>query len=137
MLRSKIGRTGVEITAIGFGTSGLGDMPDTYGYAVDEERARATVRAIFDGPANLIDTSRIYGAGRSEQRIGDVIRERGGLPAGFVVRQSSTAIWKAGGSTHRRHADRLRPASKRLVSIGSTFSTYMTPSTPISPKLPA
>jgi D-threo-aldose 1-dehydrogenase len=85
MHKTKIGRTGVEITAIGFGTSGLGDMPDTYGYAVDEERARATVRAIFDGPANLIDTSRNYGAGRSEQRIGDVIRERGGLPEGFVV----------------------------------------------------
>jgi D-threo-aldose 1-dehydrogenase len=85
MRKTKIGRTGVEITAIGFGTSGLGDMPDTYGYAVDEERARATVRAIFDGPANLIDTSRAYGFGRSEQRIGDVIRERGGLPEGFVV----------------------------------------------------
>jgi D-threo-aldose 1-dehydrogenase len=85
MHKTKIGRTGVEIPAIGFGTSGLGDMPDTYGYAVDEERARATVRAIFDGPANLIDTSRAYGFGRSEQRIGDVVRERGGLPEGFVV----------------------------------------------------
>ena len=85
MRKTRIGRTGVEIPAIGFGTSGLGDMPDTYGYAVDEERARATVRAIFDGPANLIDTSRAYGFGRSEQRIGDVVRERGGLPEGFVV----------------------------------------------------
>jgi D-threo-aldose 1-dehydrogenase len=85
MHKTKIGSTGVEIPAIGFGTSGLGDMPDTYGYAVDEERARATVRAIFDGPANLIDTARAYGFGRSEQRIGDVIRERGGLPEGFLV----------------------------------------------------
>jgi D-threo-aldose 1-dehydrogenase len=34
---------------------------------------------------NFLDTSRIYGFGRSEERIGDVIRERGGLPKGFVV----------------------------------------------------
>ena len=28
---------------------------------------------------------RIYGMGRSEERIGEAIRERGGLPAGFVI----------------------------------------------------
>lgn len=85
MNRTQIGTTGVEITEIGFGTSGLGDMPDTYGYSVSEERAHDTVRAIFDGPANLIDTSRNYGAGRSEARIGHVIKERGGKPEGVVL----------------------------------------------------
>lgn len=73
------------VTPICFGASGLGDMPETYGYGVDAERARATIRAIFDGPSNFLDTSRIYGDGRSEERIGAVIRERGGLPEGFVI----------------------------------------------------
>ena len=81
----RVGRTDLMVTPVGFGTSGLGDMPDTYGYGVDAERAKATVLAIFGGPANLIDTSRLYGMGRSEERIGAVIRERGGLPPGFVV----------------------------------------------------
>ena len=81
----RLGKTELMVTPICFGTSGLGDMPDTYGYGVDAERAKATVRAIFDGPVNFIDTSRIYGMGRSEERIGAVIRERGGLPAGFVL----------------------------------------------------
>lgn len=80
-----LGRTGLQVTKICFGSSGLGDMPDTYGYSVDVERALATIRAIFDGPVNFLDTSRIYGMGRSEERIGAVIRERGGLPPGFVV----------------------------------------------------
>jgi D-threo-aldose 1-dehydrogenase len=80
-----LGRTGLRVSPICFGTSGLGDMPDTYGYSVGVERALATVRAIFDGPVNFIDTARIYGMGRSEERIGAVIRERGGLPPGFVV----------------------------------------------------
>jgi D-threo-aldose 1-dehydrogenase len=60
-------------------------MPNTYGYGVDEERARVTIRAIFDSPLNFLDTSRNYGMDRSEQRIGAVIRERGGLPPGFVI----------------------------------------------------
>lgn len=85
MKKVSIGSTGLSVSTIAFGTSALGSMPDTYGYAVDEERARATVHAIFDGPANMIDTSRNYGLGVSEQRIGAVIRERGGIPDGFVV----------------------------------------------------
>ena len=85
MNKVRLGRTDLMVTSIGFGTSGLGDMPDTYGYGVDADRAKATVVAIFGGSANLIDTSRLYGMGRSEERIGAVIRERGGLPPGFVV----------------------------------------------------
>ena len=81
--KTRLGKTGLEIPRLCFGTSGLGDMPDTYGYGVDEERAKATIRAILDGPANFLDTSRNYGMGRSEERIGAVIRERGGLPDGF------------------------------------------------------
>ncbi len=68
-----------------FGTSSLSSMPDTYGYEVTPERAHETVRAIFDSSINFLDTSRLYGFGRSEARIGDVIRERGGLPKNFIV----------------------------------------------------
>jgi D-threo-aldose 1-dehydrogenase len=85
MDKVRLGRTDLMVTAVCFGASGLGDMPDTYGYGVDEERARATLHAIFDGPANFIDTARNYGMGRSEERIGAAIRERGGLPKGFII----------------------------------------------------
>lgn len=83
--RAKLGRTNLVVSKICIGTSSLGGMPETYGYDVGEERARETVRAIFEGPINFLDTSRNYGFGRSELRIGDVIRERGGLPEGFVI----------------------------------------------------
>ncbi|QDY71602.1 aldo/keto reductase [Qingshengfaniella alkalisoli] len=80
-----IGSTGVAITPLGFGTSALGDMPDTYGYAVSEDRARATLARLFEGPVNMIDSSRLYGFGRSEERIGAAIRANGGLPDGMVL----------------------------------------------------
>lgn len=85
MSDATLGAGGPRISPICFGTSALGDMPDTYGYEVSEDRARATLRAIFDGPSNFIDSSRIYGFGRSEARIGAAIAERGGLPEGFVL----------------------------------------------------
>ncbi len=85
MQKKPIGSTGLSVTSVCFGASGLGDMPETYGYSVSEERARETVRAVFDSSVNLLDTSNNYGFGRSEERIGQVIRERGGIPDGFVL----------------------------------------------------
>ncbi len=85
MHKRPIGNTGLAVTPLCFGASGLGNMPDTYGYEVDDARARTTLQAIFDGPVNFLDTANNYGFGRSEQRIGDVIRELGGLPKGFVL----------------------------------------------------
>jgi len=82
---STVGKTSLSVPAICFGTSGLGNMPDTYGYEVDEARARETIHRIFDSECRFLDTSRNYGFGRSEERIGQVIRERGGLPEGVVI----------------------------------------------------
>ena len=83
--RVPLGRTKLSVSRICFGLAPIGDMPDTYGYGVSAEQGRAVVRAIFDGPTNFLDTSRNYGFGRSEERVGEVIRERGGLPGGFVI----------------------------------------------------
>jgi D-threo-aldose 1-dehydrogenase len=82
--QTTVGQTGLTVSNICFGTGGLTSGPDA-DTPQAMETARETVRAILDGPANFIDTSRIYGRGRSEQRIGEVIRERGGLPPGFIL----------------------------------------------------
>lgn len=84
LTQNKLGRTGLAVSNLCFGTGGLTNGPDA-DTDQGKETARKTVRAIFDGPAHFIDTSRIYGRGRSEQRIGEVIRERGGLPKGFLL----------------------------------------------------
>jgi len=112
MNKLPIGNTGLQVTPLCFGTSGLGNMPDTYGYEVDEARARATLHAIFDGPVNFLDTSNIYGMGRSEQRIGDAIRERGGLPEGFVL---STKVDRDS-ETGRFDASRVRQSLEESMT---------------------
>ncbi len=83
--RSALGGSGVRVPRIAFGTSGLGGMPDSYGYDVGEERALETIREILALPDGFLDTSRLYGMGRSEARIGRVVRELGGWPAGRML----------------------------------------------------
>ena len=79
-----LGHTDLRVPKLCFGTSALGDMPDTYGYGVAEEQAKQTIREVFSGPVAFLDTSRNYGLGRSEERIGSVIRERR-TSRGFVL----------------------------------------------------
>jgi D-threo-aldose 1-dehydrogenase len=97
-----------------FGTSGLGSMPDTYGYAVDEERAKATIHAVLDGPAPFIDTSRNYGFGRAEQRVGMVIRERGGLPVDAII---STKLDRDAENNNRFDAARARRSLEESLKM--------------------
>lgn len=78
-----LGGTGLRVTPLCVGTSALGSMPQTYGYAVERERALATLRRVFAGPLTFVDTSNGYG--ESERRIGAALRELGGLPPGFVL----------------------------------------------------
>lgn len=80
-----LGSTNLRVSAVCMGASPLGGMPLAYGYDVDADTARETVRRVFDSPITFMDTSNNYSNGESERRIGDVIRERGGLPEGFVL----------------------------------------------------
>ena len=85
MKKNKIKDTGLEITELSFGTSSLGSMPDTYGYEVSENRAQKTLNRFFQGPVNMLDTSRNYAMGEREKRIGKAIKENGGWPNGFLL----------------------------------------------------
>ena len=85
MKKNKIKNTDLEVTELSFGTSSLGSMPDTYGYEVPEERAQETLKRFFKGPVNLLDTSRNYGMGESELRIGKAIKNNSGWPNNFIL----------------------------------------------------
>jgi D-threo-aldose 1-dehydrogenase len=83
----EIGKTGLMVTPLCIGTAPLGDMPDTFAYSVAEDVAFGLVREAFQNQQqiNFIDTAYSYGDGESERRIGTVIREVGGVPAGYII----------------------------------------------------
>lgn len=68
------GRTGRSTTRIGFGAWAIGG---TWG-EVTHEDAKATLHAALDAGMTFIDTADVYGDGRSERIIREVLAERGG-----------------------------------------------------------
>jgi D-threo-aldose 1-dehydrogenase len=106
------------------GGSEFGNMPAAFGYDVPEERALATLRAVFDGPLNFLDTAANYGDGESERRIGLALGERGGLPQGFVL--ATKADRERG--TNDFSADQVRRSverSLRLLGIDRLQLVYL------------
>ena len=85
MKLNNVRNTGLKISEISFGATAIASMPDTYGYSVSEEQAQKTLERFFKGPVNMLDSSRIYGFGESENRIGKAIKKNGGWPDGFVL----------------------------------------------------
>jgi D-threo-aldose 1-dehydrogenase len=83
--RHALGRTGLHVTALCAGGSVLGSMPSVFGYDLPADRAIATLREIFRGPVNFLDTASGYSDGESERRIGLALKEIGGVPDGFVI----------------------------------------------------
>ena len=80
-----LGNTGLLVSPLCFGCAPLGDMPETFGFSVAKERAHETLRTAIESPVNFLDTAASYGDGESERRIGEVLRELGGVPPGYVV----------------------------------------------------
>ncbi|MDR3703982.1 MAG: aldo/keto reductase [Candidatus Sulfopaludibacter sp.] len=68
----KLGRTGFEVSEMGYGAWGIGGKQWLGGS--DDESEAALKRAIDLG-VNLIDTALAYGDGHSEQLVGQVVRE--------------------------------------------------------------
>jgi aryl-alcohol dehydrogenase-like predicted oxidoreductase len=73
MRHRSLGRTGLEVSEIGYGAWGIGGSQ--WGGADDDESIQALHRAIDLG-VNFIDTALGYGEGRSERLVGQVVRER-------------------------------------------------------------
>ena len=80
-----LGSTGLTVSAVCAGGSGIAGMPAVFGYDVTRQEAVDLILRVFDSPLTWIDTSNGYGDGESELRIGQAIKEYGGLPDGFLV----------------------------------------------------
>jgi aryl-alcohol dehydrogenase-like predicted oxidoreductase len=70
--RQTLGRTGVEVTTLGYGAMELRGAPA--GPTITDEQAEQVLNAVLDAGINIIDTSPDYG--RSEELIGQFIANR-------------------------------------------------------------
>ena len=68
----RLGKTGFEVSEIGFGAWAIGA---SWG-PTDDEVSLAAMHAAVDAGVNFFDTADVYGDGHSEKLIGQLLRER-------------------------------------------------------------
>lgn len=74
----ELGKTGLRVSRIGFGASGLGDAFGT----IDPSEGRAAVREAVEQGINLFDVSPYYGLTLAETRLGEALE---GLRARVIL----------------------------------------------------
>ena len=72
MKTRKLGRQGLEVSALGLGCMGMSDF---YG-GRDEAESVATINRALDLGVTFLDTADMYGVGANEELVGRVVRER-------------------------------------------------------------
>lgn len=83
-----LGRTGLEVSEIGFGTWGVG--ADAWKGGTDADALAAMHRAIELG-VNFLDTAIVYGSGHSEKLVGQIKREH---PEVMIATKVNPANWE-------------------------------------------
>src|SRR6478735_10655146 len=70
MQKRKLGKSGLEVSALGLGCMGL-----SYGYgpATEQQEAIKLVRAAFDRGVTFFDTAEAYGPYKNEELLGEAL----------------------------------------------------------------
>jgi aryl-alcohol dehydrogenase-like predicted oxidoreductase len=69
----QFGRTGWQVSEIGYGMWGMGSWTDS-----DDQQSLESLQAAVDLGCNFFDTAHAYGEGHSEQLLGQIVRARRG-----------------------------------------------------------
>src|ERR1700716_2931016 len=71
-----LGRTGLQITRVGFGSWAVGGGGWSFGWGPqDDTESLAAMRHALELGVNWIDTAAVYGLGHSEELVGRLLRE--------------------------------------------------------------
>ena len=70
MQKRQLGKSGLEVSALGFGCMGLSFG---FGPATEKNEARKRMRAASDGGVTFFDTAEAYGPGLNEEVVGEAL----------------------------------------------------------------
>ena len=93
----RLGKTGLEVSEVGFGAWGIGRT--MWIGAEDKESLQALERAIELG-VNFIDTALVYGDGHSEKLVGQTVRNRSETVYVATKVPPRNMRWPASGDDH-------------------------------------
>src|SRR5438105_14662544 len=72
MEKRTLGRTGLEVSQLGYGAWGIGQ---TMWIGADDDESMRALRCAVELGVNFIDTAHAYGDGHSERLVGQAVRD--------------------------------------------------------------
>ena len=75
MRKRRLGRTGCEVSEVGFGAWGIGG---SMWLGVEDDEGKRALHQALDLGVDFVDTALVYGDGHSEKLIAEVLKARGG-----------------------------------------------------------
>jgi aryl-alcohol dehydrogenase-like predicted oxidoreductase len=104
---TQLGRTGLEITRIGLGAWAIGGGGYRFGWGAQADRdSIAAIHRALELGVNWIDTAAIYGLGRSESVVGDVLAGVRDRP--YVFTKASRVVDGSGAIVGNLRRDSIR-----------------------------
>jgi aryl-alcohol dehydrogenase-like predicted oxidoreductase len=124
MQKRKLGRAGLEVSALGLGCMGISQA---YGTRNDDAESLATIQRALDLGVNFLDTADVYGAGHNEEFVGRAIRGRRdevvlATKCGFVWDENGKTTGVDGSPAHIRDACE---ASLRRLAVETIDLYYL------------
>lgn len=84
----QLGKSGVEVPVLGIGAWSWGDRSGYWGYGREygKEESRETYKALLAAGLTFIDTAEVYGFGKSEEFLGEFMREMPNPPVQIATK---------------------------------------------------
>jgi aryl-alcohol dehydrogenase-like predicted oxidoreductase len=87
-----LGRSGLNITRVGFGSWAIGGGGWAFGWGPqDDAESLATMRHALEAGVNWIDTAAVYGLGHSEEVVGRLLRDMPAADRPFIFTKCGLA----------------------------------------------
>ena len=134
MKKRKLGKSGLEVSAIGFGCM---NMSFGYGPAADKKQAISVIRAAVERGVTLFDTAELYGPFTNEELVGEALapfRDQVVIATKYGFDLAADVVGAPGLNSRPEHIEQVAEASlKRLKTdvIDLFYQHRVDPKVPI------
>lgn len=124
MRKVALGRSGLEVSRLGFGCMGLAEF---YGSALSNKEAEAVLEGALERGVNFFDTADMYGSGRNEEQLSGFLNRRRDnvvLATKFALQRGPNGEW-LGLSNDPAYIKEACDASLKRLGIDTIDLYYM------------
>src|SRR5277367_4348302 len=121
MQERKLGKSNLEVSALGFGCMGLSFA---YGPATEKEQAIKVIRAAYDGGVTFFDTAEAYGPYENEKLVGKAlasVRDKVVIATKFGFKEGKPSL---GMDSRPEHIREVAEASLKRLNIDAIDLFY-------------